>query len=294
QGTIGGVYAEMAGEPKAVAEAIREHYLPEGGDDPLPRSLLARLIGVIERADKLVGYFEAGLAPTATRDPYALRRAAIGLVRLLSAEDEPIPVPLEAILNQVAEGWECLPPHLAIRKETVEAVRAFVHERIEGMAEALGASRAAWRAALAAACTRPLVQQRRLAAALDALRGTERGQAIAAANKRVANILRQAGVEPDLAAGVDPELFRAEAEQALWQALRDLEDHWPEAPEAALEALATMREPIDRFFDEVLVLDPDPAVRANRLALLARLRARFLQVADVSLLAERRGLNADS
>ncbi|MDX8401343.1 MAG: glycine--tRNA ligase subunit beta, partial [Mariprofundaceae bacterium] len=282
QGYMGGIYARMDGESEAVARGIAEHYLPEAADDPLPESRIARAIGIAERADKLLGYFHIGRMPSASADPFGLRRAAIGLVRLLADASQPVEMPLEAVLAEAAKQWNQQRVTIAISEGTRAQVRDFILERLLGMAESLGVPRVALDAALHAAESRPLYQTLRIARLLAGFADSETGQAVAAANKRIANILNKAGTLPE---GFDAELLTEPAERALLTALAAAERDFPEDPAARLEVLAGLREPVDRFFDEVMVMVDDAALRAARLGLLARLRRLFLRLADVSRLS---------
>ena len=282
QGYMGGIYAGLDGENNAVAEAIAEHYAPAGADDALPDSHIARAIGVIERADKLLGYFHLGKIPTASADPFALRRAAIGLVRLLADEQSEIQMSLSSVLKEAAKQWNQQRVTITVSEETQEAVKAFVYERLLGMAGNLGASRAAIDAALGANIDLPLYRQLAVAKLLTEFASSENGEAVAAANERIANILKKAG---DVSADVKDELLMEAAEKALFTALQEAESGFPEGPDAQLNVLAGLRGAVDSFFDDVMVMAEDEAVKANRLALLARLRALFLRLADISRLA---------
>jgi len=284
QGEIGGIYARMQEEEEAVAEAIAEHLRPQGAEDRLPASPIARLIAIAERAERIVGAFALGREPTATRDPFGVRRAAIGLVRLLSDEDTPIQWPLARLLFTAQRWLHELAPHLAINPEHLDRAIAFVRERALSMAASLGTTRTALQAAFSASEQRSLREEIEAARLMQRFASSEEGQAAAAANKRVANILRKAGVRPDRHAQVNEALLVEEAERALWQALQQKEAQWPPKAEDQLALLASMRDAIDRFFDDVLVMAEDEALRANRLALLSRLRALFLRFGDFSLL----------
>jgi len=279
QGYMGGIYAEMSGEPYEVAQAIAEHYAPAGADDALPQHPIARAIGIAERADKLLGYFHLGRIPTASADPFGLRRAAIGLIRLLTDNTMPINMTLAEVLMQAAKQWNQQRVTIAIKSETIEATRTFIVERMVGMASGLNCSRPALQAALAAALEQPLHYHLSVAGLLSTFADSETGQAVAAANKRIANILKKADTVPD---EVDESLFAEDAEKALFKALGKAEAEFPDTPEEQLKVLASLREPVDTFFDDVMVMAEDAAVRNNRLALLARLRALFLQLADIS------------
>jgi len=281
QGYMGGIYAGMDGEPFDVSQAITEHYAPAGADDALPAHAIARAIGVAERADKLLGYFHLGRIPTASADPFGLRRAAIGLIRLLADDTMPVNMTLSAILNEAAKQWNQQRVTIAIANETKDQVREFIIERMLGMAANLGTSRAALDAALAASDERPLRHHLKVAGLLAAFADSETGQAVAAANKRIANILKKA---ESVSEEVDPALFAENAEKALFEALGQAEAGFPDQPEAQLEVLAALREPVDTFFDDVMVMADDEAIRKNRLALLSQLRELFLRLADVSRL----------
>jgi len=281
QGYMGGIYAEMDGECFDVAQAITEHYAPAGAEDDLPAHPIARTIGIAERADKLLGYFHLGRIPTASADPFGLRRAAIGLIRLLTDTSVPVDITLTHILDEAAKQWNQQRVTIALSGETKAAVRTFILERMLGMAETLGTSRSALDAALAVPDERPLHSHVKVAGLLATFADSETGQAVAAANKRIANILKKtegAFVE------INPALLTEAAETQLFTALEKAEAEFPDSPEAQLELLASLREPVDTFFDDVMVMAEDNAIRNNRLALLFRLRSLFLQLADVSRL----------
>ncbi len=281
QGYMGGIYAKMDGENDAVADAVSQHYAPSGADDALPTSPIACAIGVIERADKLLGYFHLGKIPTASADPFALRRAAIGLIHLLENKRNPINMTLTEVLKEAAKQWNQQRVTIAISDETQMAVTHFIHERLLGMADGFMVSKSAVDAALSGNVELPLYQHLAVAELLTKFADSEAGQAVAAANKRIANILKKAG---DISLHVDEGLFEEQAEKVLFEQLNEVSSTFPTEPEAQLEALATLREPVDTFFDDVMVMADDVAVKGNRLALLGQLRALFLQLADVSKL----------
>lgn len=281
QGYMGGIYASMDGENDEVAEAVAEHYAPIGADDAVPVSAIACAIGVIERADKLLGYFHLGKVPTASADPFALRRAAIGLIHLLENKQHPINMTLTEVLKETAKQWNQQRVTIAIGDETQAAVANFIHERLLGMADGFMVTRAAMDAALGANVELPLYKHLGVAELLAKFADSEDGQAVAAANKRIANILKKAG---DISLNVDEALFEKSAEKTLLAALHKVSSTFPTEPEAQLAALATLRGPVDSFFDDVMVMADDEAVKTNRLALLGLIRALFLQLADVSKL----------
>ena len=290
QGYMGGIYARMDGESEAVAGGIAQHYAPSGAEDDLPDNRIARAIGVVERADKLLGYFHLGRIPTASADPFGLRRAAIGLIRLLSDTTQPIDMTLDQVIDEVAKQWNQQRVTIAISDETKAKVHAFVIERLLGLSSALGFSKTSIDAAVHSSENRPLYRETLIARHLMGFEDSDEGQAIAAANKRTANILKKAA---DIPAAVDVALFAESAERALYDALLKAETDFRSAVSVAgfddsiapaLSVLATLREPVDTFFDDVMVMAEDMQVRGNRLALLARLRQLFLNLADVSRL----------
>ncbi|MDQ6953732.1 MAG: glycine--tRNA ligase subunit beta [Mariprofundaceae bacterium] len=281
QGYMGGIYAKMDGENEAISQAIAEHYMPAGAADALPDSKLARAIGVIERMDKLLGYFHLGRIPTASADPFGLRRASIGLIRLLADDTQPIDMTLTDILKDSAKQWNQQRVTIAISDDTHAAVQTFIHDRLLGLAPLLGVSVSALDAALSANQDLPLYHHLAVARLLTEFADSEGGQAVAAANKRIANILKKAG---DISPNIDSALFEECAEQVLFDALQTLQSNFPSEPKEQLEALASLRQTVDTFFDDVMVMADDEKVKANRLALLAQLRSLFLQLADVSKL----------
>jgi len=281
QGYMGGIYAKIDGENDSVANAIARHYAPAGADDNLPDNAIARAIGIAERADKLLGYFHLDRIPTANADPFALRRAAIGLIRLLADGAMPVNMTLGQVLNEAGKQWNQQRVTIAVSDETRTAVYKFIRDRLLGLADGLGVSRPSLDAALGATAPLPLHRHLAVARLLSGFADSEAGRAVAAANKRIANILKQAG---KVSGEISEALFSEDAERVLFSSLQSAETDFPDDPEGQLRVLASLREPVDTFFDDVMVMAEDDAVRANRLALLNRLRALFLRLADISRL----------
>ena len=290
QGYMGGVYARMNGESDVVAQAIAEHYQPAGAEDALPKSAEARAIAIAERIDKLLGYFHLGRIPTASADPFGLRRAAIGLIRLLADTTAPVEMTLNQVINEAAKQWNQQRVTIAIADKTKHQVHDFIIERLLGLSTSMGFSKTSMDAAVNSSETRPLYRETLIARHLMGFENSEEGQAIAAANKRTANILKKAASVPS---NVDVSLFTEDAEKALFDALVTAESGFNQAVSEslfeesispALAELARLRAPVDAFFDDVMVMAEDEKVRANRLALLSRLRALFLNLADISRL----------
>jgi glycyl-tRNA synthetase beta chain len=228
QGYMGGVYARLDGENERVAEAITEHYRPAHAGDDLPESRIARAIAIAERADKLLGYFHLGRIPTSSADPFGLRRAAMGLIVLLADERMPVEMSLAQVLREAAKQWNQQRVTIAIADETLRQVEAFIAERLS----IINVRKSAIEAAFAAAIDRPVYQHAAVARLLAGFADSEAGQAVAAANKRIANILKKT----DIAIGeVNASLFTEEAERALFAALSGAERDFPDDPEAQLE-----------------------------------------------------------
>lgn len=309
QGVMGRYYAAAHDEPAEVALALDEFYMPRQSGDGIASGAVGRALAVAERLDTLAGIFAVGLKPSGNKDPFALRRAALGLARTL------IEGGLELDLRaQLAETLDLIPeaafaaglkpgkdgkaPALDVgaRRQALAAeIYAFVRDRLRGYYLEQGFSAEQFEAVAARDDASPLPSlpdfDRRLRAVAEFVRLPE-ATALAAANKRVANILRKE--LPDASNGTPPavsaDLLREPAEQALWAALQAARNDAQAIVDArrdyaaALARLAALQAPIDRFFDEVMVVAEDLALRANRLALLAHIRALFNAVADITRL----------
>ncbi len=281
QGIMGGIYARQDGEPEAIWQAIYDQYLPAGADDPLPRGRVGRLVAVADRLDTLAGFFGLGLIPTGSRDPFGLRRAALGVVRL--ALEGGLELDLAAAARAAYRGYSAVA--LPRREdETWQALRLFLEDRVRFLLGQQGFAHDEIDAGLGAAGD-PLASLSTLAsrvAAVHAVRGDRNFLAVALAAKRIANILK--GVEP---ATLDPDRLAGEAERALHAAATGFAATVDAAlaqrdVERGLRGVGTLAAPLERFFVDVLVMDPDPEVRANRLALLAGLHRSIGRLADLS------------
>ncbi|HHQ42156.1 MAG TPA: glycine--tRNA ligase subunit beta [Chromatiales bacterium] len=284
QGVMGRYYALHDGEPEAVAVAIEEHYRPRGAGDAIAATPVGRAVALADRLDTLVGIFACGLRPTGEKDPYGLRRAALGILRTL------IEGGLDLDLARLAEAaLDLLPEGLPQAEGAADAAVDFALDRLRAWYQERGMPVEVYEAVRARGITRPLDFDRRVRAVL-AFRELPEAEALAAAHKRIRNILRQAR-EKGLAVAetVDPSRLAEPAERALHEAVARAEAEIA-APlaagdyEAALRRLAALRGPVDAFFDQVLVMAEDEAVRANRLALLRALAGLFLEVADIGRL----------
>ncbi len=289
QGVMGGYYAQADGEPAEVVNAITNQYQNRWPDAPRPEHLPAICFFLAERAETLIGIWGIGLAPTGERDPFGLRRAALGLIsafeqlreggqlRLTDANT----LTLEALLTAAGQTFG---PGIDLQPDTIEAVTAFVRERYRNQFLA-SAQREAVDAVFALSC--PLQQVAARVEAAQTFMASADAPSLASANKRIGNLLKKA---QDDTIDFDPQRLTEPAEVALAQALKAVEptlaQHMQKAQyQAALEALASLRAPVDRFFDEVMVMAEDAGIRENRLALLSHLHRLMNQVADISRLA---------
>ena len=281
QGTMGRYYAAHTGEDRSVSEALEEQYLPRFAGDSLPTGACGRVLAVADRLDTLAGIFGIGQRPSGAKDPYGLRRASIAVLRILI--ETPLPLDLGESLTLAAQGFE---PGL-LKPDTVPAVLAYMLDRLGGYYQDQGIAADTVDAVLATGGTTVSDLDRRIRA-VHGFRRLPAGSALAAANKRIGNILAKAGAQT-AGADPDPQLFVEPAEDALWGRMGAIRDSV--APLVAsqdypgvLGMLAGLREDVDAFFEQVMVMSEDPRVRANRLLLLRRLQDLFLDVADISRL----------
>jgi glycyl-tRNA synthetase beta chain len=283
QGVMGSYYAAASGEPEAVAQAIREMYLPRHAGDALPATVVGRALSLADRIDSLAGQFALGRKPTGNRDPQGLRRASLGIVRILV--EQAVDLDLPALLAA----------SVADQPVSVADAAALIHELYDFIVERMRAWYVDGRGV--AAEVFESVRTGRPASLHDfdlRLEGVAafvelpQASSLAAANKRIANILRQSG--EDECGTVDPGLLEAGTERGLYDALETARAQVQPLMQqrdyaAALASLAELRGPVDRFFDDVMVMTEDAAARRNRLALLAGLRELFLRIADISRLS---------
>ncbi|MBL4571231.1 MAG: glycine--tRNA ligase subunit beta [Alcanivorax sp.] len=283
QGIMGFYLARLEGQPEEVAQALYEQYLPRFAGDKLPQSKTGMAVSLADKIDTLVGIFGIGQKPSGTKDPYALRRATLGVLRIII--ENQLDVDLQHLLEKAGDQLE-----LRInRSEAAEALE-FIKGRYRAIYQEQGIATPVILSVLAIddACRKPLDFDRRVKA-VAAFQPREEAQALAAANKRVSNILAKLDKAPP--EEIDGALLEDEAEQTLTNlVVASYEQSEPLLEkgdyQGVLEMLAELREPVDAFFDTVMVMAEDEAVRNNRLALLAFLRDLFLNVADISLLQE--------
>ncbi len=279
QGIMGGYYARHEGLRDGVAIAIEDHYKPRFAGDSLPRNHTGTVVALADKLETLVGLFGIGQLPTGDKDPFALRRHALGVIRILVEKN----LPLE--LSALVAG--ALPAFGELISDPSAALLSFFSDRLAVSLRDQGYSAQEVDAVLALQPQRLGDVPKRLAA-VRAFAALPEAAALAAANKRIGNILKKA--EGAVLAQIDPALLQEPAEQQLAAALTAVQ---PEAERsfdqgeyaASLQALAALRGPVDAFFDHVMVNAEDAALRANRLGLLATLHAAMNRVADLSKLA---------
>jgi glycyl-tRNA synthetase beta chain len=280
QGIAGYYYAKHDGEAEDVALALNEQYMPRGAGAELPSTLTGAAVALADKLDTLVGIFGIGMLPTGSKDPYALRRAALGVLRILIEKQLDLDL-VETVGFAIQQfGDKVNAAGLAPQ------VQDFIFDRLRARYEDEGVEVAVYQAVRAVSPTSPLDFDQRVQA-VQAFRALPQAAALAAANKRVSNLLSKA--EGHVATIVQAHHFDSPSEFALNAAIQQAE-HAVQPLAAgrqytlALSQLANLREPVDAFFEAVLVNAEDPAVRANRYALLAKLRGLFLGVADISVL----------
>ncbi|EAQ97584.1 glycine--tRNA ligase subunit beta [Congregibacter litoralis] len=282
QGIAGAYYARNDGENDAVADAIAQHYWPTQAGSDLPVGDVAVAVALADRLDTLMGIFGIGQPPTGSKDPFALRRASIAVLRIII--EKGLALDLRECLELAGEGF----PAEVIAENAGDAVFDYMLDRLPALYENDAIAIEVFRAVRGSGSSKPADFDRRVRA-VHAFGERPEAEALAAANKRVSNILAKAEDRDD-DARVSADLLSEANEIALYEAItaaeRDNVNALAKADySTALGRLATLRAPVDAFFDEVMVNAEDPALKANRLALLASLRGQFMAIADISQLA---------
>ncbi|MDP2784540.1 MAG: glycine--tRNA ligase subunit beta [Sulfurimicrobium sp.] len=304
QGTMGRYYAINDGLPIAIADAIEDHYKPRFAGDSLPRGQVGIVVALADKLETLVGMFGIGQIPTGDKDPFALRRHTLGVIRMLSEND--LPLELEEMLQSVAgdfgshvfsKGAEpsikpkgshaTLSTGSPFNSNTATLVADFIYDRLSGSLREQGYTAQEVDAVVSQRPQRLGNIPKRLSA-VRTFAGLPEAASLAAANKRVGNILKK--VEGAVEAKVDAALLKEAAEIALNAALAEVKPRSEAAfaqgdYTASLQELAALKAPVDTFFNDVMVNAEDPALRANRLGLLATLHLAMNQVADISKLS---------
>lgn len=279
QGVMGAYYAAADGEDPRVAAAIRDHYLPRGAGDTLPTDPVGIAVALADKLDTLAGIFGIGQKPSGTKDPFALRRAAIGVFRIVL--ERKLDLDLADLVGKAVSAQP------AKSKETPDEVLAYLQERMRSHYLEAGFPAESFEAVLATGTTRALDFDQRMQA-LTKFRERPEAESLAAANKRIANILRKSAAG-EVPTDIDVSMLRVDAEKTLHADITAVSaavtaDISARRYDEALAKLAALRPSIDAFFNDVMVNDPEAALRANRLALVSRVRNLFAGVADFSRL----------
>lgn len=286
QGVVGGLYARAQGEPDAIAWAVYDHYKPLGLDDPLPRNLTGCTVALADKVDSLVACFGVGITPTGSSDPFALRRAAIGVVKIIL--EKRLPVSLSAMISAAAKALTEKAPRIAVSQEKESQALDFLLERARFYFREKGDYSYDEISAVFAAGADDLCDAADRLAAVKAIRDSKDFAPLAASFKRIRNILeKSAGKDDKGQAAVRQELLREKAEVDLDATARKIREQVGARKrernyQAALEDISRLRPAVDKFFDGVLVMVEDRDVRRNRIALLASLLKEFSTIADFS------------
>ncbi|MDP2107953.1 MAG: glycine--tRNA ligase subunit beta, partial [Rhodocyclaceae bacterium] len=283
QGIMGRYYALHDGLSVEIADAIEDHYKPRFAGDDLPKNPVGLCVALADKLETLAGMFSIGQLPTGDKDPFALRRHALGMIRMLSEKN--LNIELRVLLEQ---AFKVFPFEMSMHPaENIKLVESFIYERLVGSLKEQGYS-ALEVDAVVSLRPQTLGDIPKRLAAVRAFAALPEAASLAAANKRVGNILKKVGA--DVMARVDAALLKEEAERALFDALSAVKPQADAAFErgdyaASLSSLAALKAPVDAFFDQVMVNVDDAALRANRLGLLAILHQAMNQVADLSKLS---------
>jgi glycyl-tRNA synthetase beta chain len=286
QGIVGGLYAKSQGEPEEVAWAVYDHYKPSGLDDSIPRNIAGQAVALADKFDSLVGCFAVGLIPSGSSDPFALRRAAIGIVKILV--ETKLPVSLSMVIARSALTLAHGPRKIGVSPAVEKQVLEFLLDRARFvLRETGGLAYDEINAALAAGSD-DLVDAIRRMEAVRAIRKTKNFEPLAVSFKRIRKILEKAGPESGWKlSSVRSDLFAEEAERELHArasaAMKEVEQQKRAGKyREALQEIAKLRPAVDRFFDEVMVNADEEQIRKNRLTLLSGLLSEFSTIADFS------------
>jgi glycyl-tRNA synthetase beta chain len=285
QGIVGGLYARAQGEPVEVADAVYDHYRPVGLDDPIPRNLTGCAVALADKFDSVVGCFAVGVVPTGSSDPYALRRAALGIVKIIL--DKKLPVSLSLSIGAAAKALVTLKPKRGVSPAQEAQILDFILDRAKFVfreREGFGYDEVS---AVFRAGADDLVDAQKRLVALKTIRKSKNFEPLAVSFKRIRKILEKANIPAEDGRHVNSDLFDSPAERELYSAVRDAASRVQSQKRAgkyqeALEVIAGLRKAVDQFFDGVMVMVENEAVRNNRLALLAELLREFTTVADFS------------
>jgi glycyl-tRNA synthetase beta chain len=285
QGIVGGLYARAQGEPDDVADAIYDHYRPVGLEDPIPRNLTGCAVALGDKLDSIVGCFAVGLVPTGSSDPYALRRAALGIVKIIL--ERKVPVSISLAVGAAAKALLANPPKRGVTPEQETQVLDFLLDRAKFVLRerekfSYDEVNAVFRAGVD-----DLVDAHKRLMALKAIRKSKNFEPLAVSFKRIRNILEKSNFKKENAPGIQTDLFESGVERELFSAVRSAAAKVQAEKRAgkyqeALEVIAGLRKAVDDFFEGVMVMAENEAVRKNRLALLSEILREFTTIADFS------------
>jgi glycyl-tRNA synthetase beta chain len=285
QGIVGGLYARAQGEPDEVADAIYDHYRPVGLTYPIPRNVTGCAVALADKLDSIAGCFTVGVVPTGSSDPYALRRAALGIVKIIM--ERKLPVSLSLAVGAAAKALLIHNPKKGMTTGQEAQALEFILERARFILRdrdgfAYDEVNAVFRAG-----AEDLVDAQKRLVALKSIRKSKNFEPLAVSFKRVRKILEKAELSKAEGRRVQPELFDHDAERELYAAMREAVARVQTAKrggryQEALEIIAGLRKAVDRFFEHVMVMAEDERIRTNRLTLLSELLKEFTTVADFS------------
>ncbi len=280
QGLMGSYYAREQGETEAVACAIKEQYLPRFAGDALPEQTVAQSLAIADKLDTITGIFGLGQVPTGDKDPFALRRSALGLMRIIIEKN--IDVDLKDLITFSVK----LHQSVSVTDELINNIFNFIMSRLKAYYADKEISTEQFEAVYACLPNQPLDFDKRIKA-VKQFASMPEAESLSAANKRIANILKKAKIAKFKA--VDANLFELDAEKDLFNTIQALSSKvlaFTKAKDytSALQTLASIKQPVDTFFDEVMVMAEDEAVKQNRLAMLESIYSLFINIADISRL----------
>lgn len=280
QGIMGRYYAKLDGEHNDVAAALDEQYMPRFAGDELPLSVTGQIVSISDKLDTVLGIFAIGQKPTGEKDPFALRRATLGILRIMIEKD--LDLDLQDLLETAATALS----EKADAAAAVNDVIKFMLDRLRAFFADKGISADIFDAVLACRPTRPVDFSRRVEA-VNAFKALPEAESLAAANKRISNILKK--VEGEISTDINASLLQENAEKELFKQVTALSDEVNALFKAgdyqsALKKLSALKNPVDQFFDDVMVMAEDEALKNNRIALLKQISDLFLQAADLAKL----------
>lgn len=280
QGIMGRYYAALDGEHEDVAAALDEQYMPRFAGDELPLSVTGQIVSISDKLDTVLGIFAIGQKPTGEKDPFALRRATLGILRIMIEKD------LDLDLQELLEISAAALSEKADAKAAIDDVLKFMLDRLRAFFADKNISADIFDAVLACRPTRPVDFSRRIVA-VDAFKSLPEAESLAAANKRISNILKK--VEGEISKDIDESLLQEASEKELFKEVdaltNDVNALFKNGDyQSALKKLSALKNPVDQFFDGVMVMADDDALKNNRIALLKQISDLFLQAADLAKL----------